>query len=129
MVVKDKIDFRVQYRVKEGDSPINMTVKTTGLEELHKILCSMDSFRTPLAQWHQVDVHEFFDDGSVADIPQKHLANLFDWQYGFGKKQELSAEEEETKDEPLTKVRAFHIIHSRPNVSTSGWWKELCDVD
>ena len=124
-----KSTFHVSYKVKEGDLAINMRATTDSLEELHKLLCGMDSFRTPVAQWHQLDIHEHLTDGSVAVIPQAHLANLFDWQYGFGKNQELGLEDKEAPEDteepaPLTAVTIVRRKNTQPLLSTAYWWKE-----
>lgn len=128
-----KSKFHVSYKVKEDDLAINMRASTDSLEELHKLLCGMDSFRTPLAQWHQLDIHEHLMDGSVAVIPQAHLANLFDWQYGFGKKQELGLEDKEAptnteEPPPLTAVTVVRRKYTQPLLSTAPWWKEIANA-
>lgn len=122
-VRKEKILFFVQYKVKKGDTPINMRVSTEGLEELHRILCSMDSFRTPMADWDTVEIHEMLEGGKVASIPQRHLADLFDWQYGFGVKKE------EDTPSPITPVHVVRRKGKQPKVSMSIWWKEKSYAD
>lgn len=53
MVVKDgKTLYRVQYKVQEGDTPINMRASVESLEDLHRMLCSMDGFRTRRVSGH-----------------------------------------------------------------------------
>ena len=125
MVVSKKIMFHVAYQVKEGDQTINMRASTESLEQLHKLLCGMDGFQTPLAQWHSLEVHEVLENGTVAIIPQAHLANLFDYHYGFGKKQVLAIEHKtEEEPQPLTAVKIVRRKRTQPLLSTASWWKE-----
>lgn len=123
-----RIVFRIAYQIKEGDAVINMRATTDGLESLHKLLCGMDSFNTPLAQWHSVEIHELLENGNVALIPQAHLANLFDWQYGFNKRQDLvpalTLEEKEDEPLPYTAVTVTRRARKQPLLSTTSWWRE-----
>lgn len=121
-----KLEFRVQYRVKSSDSPITMRVRTETLEELHRLLCGMASFKLPVKDWHELEIHETLLDGSVAIIPKEHLAESYDWKYGF---KFLKAAIDNEEKEEARKVYWTAVISSKfrggvESTSSAGWWKE-----
>lgn len=130
MVVKDgKTLYRVQYKVQEGDTPINMRASVESLEDLHRMLCSMDGFRTPPGEWALLELHEDHRDGTVSLIPQRHLAQAYDHLYGFG---QTKKEEVEEKEEvpwgtivPWTPVHIVRRKNKQPLASEAKWWKEV----
>lgn len=86
----NKRSFRIAMRVLESDTPLNLSARTENLEELHRIMCAMDNFRTPMKEWYSAFVHEELEDG-VREFTHLEMGDAYDHLYGFKGRKEAKA--------------------------------------
>lgn len=82
-----KRHYRVSYQVRETDKPQLCNIKTTDLQELHRVLVSMTSYEMPVRDWFDLVVHDI----SFADTKEYgpiYLGMMYDGMYNF--KSEMS---------------------------------------
>lgn len=106
--------FMVMYKADAGTAMINTKIKTESLLDLHRILCSMNGYNKPMAEWDTVVVHEHRDSGEVLEMSKDDLKE-FDYLYPFkGRSLALEEKEDTSIGGKLTEV----YVRRHTNVTT-----------
>lgn len=90
--------YRVSYQVEAKDKASICTIKTVDLKELHRVLVQMTNYKRPVAEWHDLVVHDV-STTTTKEYGQLYLGLMYD--PGFNFKSEvgqhiIGVEKEET---------------------------------